>query len=80
MRSIYQLLLLISLLSSSVAFGQISEDPEERRNQGQAPLKSQTPTGEPLPFKDRLRFGGGISALNFSPIYHWGIARGSLPG
>ncbi len=56
------------LLSGATAFGQISEDPEERRNQGQAPLKAQTPTGEPLPFKDRLRFGGGISALNFSPF------------
>lgn len=68
MRSIYRLLLLISLLSSSVAYGQISEDPEERREQGQSPLKSQTPEGNPLPFKDRLRFGGGISALQFNPF------------
>ena len=68
MRSIYRLLLLISLLSSSVAYGQISEDPEERRNQGQSPLRSQTPEGNPLPLKDRLRFGGGISALQFNPF------------
>ena len=68
MRSIYRLLLLISLLSSSIAYGQISEDPEERREQGQSPLKSQTPEGNPLPLKDRLRFGGGISALQFNPF------------
>lgn len=68
MRSIYRLLLLISLLSSSVAYGQISEDPEERRSQGQSPLRSQTPEGNPLPLKDRLRFGGGISALQFNPF------------
>lgn len=68
MRHIHHFLLLVALLTSPVAFGQITEDPEERREQGQTPLKSQTPTGEPLPLKDRLRFGGGISALSFSPF------------
>ncbi|MEZ0487976.1 hypothetical protein [Fibrella aquatica] len=68
MRQIHHLLLLVALLTSSVAFGQITEDPEERRDQGQTPLKSQTPTGEPLPLKERIRFGGGISALQFNPF------------
>ncbi|MEZ0543154.1 hypothetical protein [Fibrella arboris] len=68
MRQIHHFFLLVALLTSSVAFGQITEDPEERRDQGQTPLKAQTPTGEPLPFKDRLRFGGGISALQFNPF------------
>ena len=68
MRHLHSLLLLVALLSTSVAFGQITEDPEERRDQGMAPLKSQTPTGEPLPFKDRIRYGGGISALQFNPF------------
>ncbi|CCG99177.1 hypothetical protein FAES_1167 [Fibrella aestuarina BUZ 2] len=68
MKHIHRFLLLFALLSSSVAFGQITEDPEERRDQGQAPLKSQTPEGNPLPFKDRLRYGGGISALSFNPF------------
>lgn len=68
MKHIHRFLLLVTLLTSSVAFGQISEDPEERRDQGQTPLKSQTPEGNPLPLKDRLRFGGGISALQFNPF------------
>ncbi len=68
MRHIHHFLLLVALLTSSVAFGQITEDPEERRDQGQAPLKSQTPEGNPLPLKDRLRFGGGVSALTFNPF------------
>ncbi len=74
MRSIYRLLLIISLLSSSVAYGQISEDPEERREQGQSPLKSQTPEGKPLPFKDRLRFGFGIPSLQIGTPFSIGIA------
>ncbi|MBO0932505.1 hypothetical protein [Fibrella aquatilis] len=74
MRSIYRLLLLISLLSSSVAYGQISEDPEERRDQGQSPLKSQTPEGQPLPFKDRLRFGLGIPSLQIGNPFSIGIS------
>ncbi|MBO0951781.1 hypothetical protein [Fibrella forsythiae] len=68
MRHIHHFLLLVALLTSSMAFGQITEDPEERRNQGQAPLKSQTPEGNPLPLKERIRFGGGISALQFNPF------------
>lgn len=68
MRHIHHFLLLVALLTSSMAFGQITEDPEERRDQGQTPLKSQTPTGEPLPIKERIRFGGGISALQFNPF------------
>ncbi len=68
MRHIHHFLLLVALLTSTVAFGQITEDPEERRDQGQAPLKSQTPEGNPLPLKERLRFGGGISALQFNPF------------
>ncbi|RYF77450.1 MAG: hypothetical protein EOO39_03910 [Cytophagaceae bacterium] len=68
MRHIHHFFLLVALLTSSMAFGQITEDPEERRNQGQAPLKSQTPEGNPLPLKERIRFGGGISALQFNPF------------
>lgn len=65
MNHIQKLLLLTALLSSSMAFGQLTEDPDDRdrRNQGQDPLRTQTPEGRPLPFGQRLRFGGGISAL-----------------
>lgn len=59
-------MVLSALLMSSLAFGQITADPEERRNQGQEPLRTQTPEGRPLPFSQRLRFGGGISNLQFS--------------
>lgn len=58
-------LLAILLITSSVAFGQITEDPEERRDQGREPLKTQTPEGQPLSFSQRLRFGGGISSFQF---------------
>ncbi|MFD1144800.1 hypothetical protein ACFQ4C_26965 [Larkinella insperata] len=58
-------LLAIMLVSSSVAYGQLTEDPEDRRGDGKEPLKTQTPEGEPLPFSQRLRFGGGISSLQF---------------
>ncbi|ARK09843.1 hypothetical protein [Fibrivirga algicola] len=74
MRQIHRFLFLVALLSSSVAFGQITEDPEERRDQGQAPLKSQTPEGNPLPFKDRIRFGGGISGLSFGNPFSIGLS------
>ena len=42
-------------------------DPEDRdrREQGKDPLRTQTPEGRPLPFLQRLRFGGGISGLRF---------------
>lgn len=65
MRHIRRILLAVALLSSSMAFGQISEDPEDRdrQNQGREPLRTQTPEGRPLPFLQRLRFGGGVSAL-----------------
>ena len=43
-----KLLLIMALLSSSVAFGQITEDPDDRRSQGQDPLRTQTPEGRPL--------------------------------
>jgi len=56
-------LLALLLLSGGLAFGQITEDPEERGNRGKDPLRSQTAEGEPLPFSQRLRFGGGISNL-----------------
>ena len=65
MNHIQKLLLLTALLSSSVAFGQITEDPDDRRNQGKDPLRTQTPEGRPLPFGQRLRFGGGISGFQF---------------
>lgn len=61
-----RLCLLAALLTSSLAFGQITADPEDRQNQGRDALKTQTPEGRPLPFNQRLRFGGGISNLQFS--------------
>ena len=64
-----KLLLLTALLSSSMAFGQLTEDPDDRRGQGRDELKTQTPEGRPLPFGQRLRFGGGISGFQFgNPI------------
>ncbi len=66
MNHISKLFLLSALLTSSLAFGQITADPEDRRDQGKDPLKTQTPEGQPLPFSQRLRFGGGISNLQFS--------------
>lgn len=67
MRHIRRILLAVALLSSGMAFGQISEDPEDRNgdSKGREPLRTQTPEGKPLPFLQRLRFGGGISALQF---------------
>jgi hypothetical protein len=65
MSHIRKLLLLTALLSSSVAFGQLTEDPDDRRGEGRDELKTQTPEGRPLPFGQRLRFGGGITGLRF---------------
>lgn len=65
MNHISKLFLLSTLLMSSLAFGQITADPEDRRDQGKDPLKTQTPEGKPLPFSQRLRFGGGITGLRF---------------
>lgn len=75
MKHIRKVLLLSALLTSSLAFGQITEDPEERpaREQGREPLRTQDVDGRPLPIKQRLRFGGGISALQF------GNARAGIP-
>ena len=69
MRHVHNILLIIALLSSSVAFGQLTADPEDRRDQGKDPLKTQTPEGRPLPFSQRLRFGGGIGPVSFSNYY-----------
>jgi hypothetical protein len=65
MKHIHRILLAVALLSSGIAFGQISEDPEDRNgdSKGHEPLRTQTPEGRPLPFLQRLRFGGGISTL-----------------
>ncbi|GAA4448489.1 hypothetical protein GCM10023189_06440 [Nibrella saemangeumensis] len=63
MKNIGKLILLSALLSSSLAFAQITEDPEDRREAGREPLRTQTPEGRPLPFGQRLRIGGGISSL-----------------
>lgn len=65
MNHISKLFLLAALLTSGLAFGQITPDPEDRREQGKDPLKTQTPEGQPLPFGQRLRFGGGITGLRF---------------
>lgn len=69
MHHIQKLLMLLAILSSSVAFGQLTEDPEDRRDQGKDPLKTQTVDGQPLPFSQRLRFGGGIGPFSFSNGY-----------
>ena len=50
MNHIQKLLFLTALLSSSMAFGQLTEDPEDRRDQGKDPYRTQTPEGRPLPF------------------------------
>ena len=75
MNHISKLFLLSALLMSSLAFGQITADPEDRRDQGKEPLKTQTPEGRPLPFSQRLRFGGGITGLRFGyPATSLGIS------
>lgn len=66
MNHIQKFLFITLLLNSSLAFGQLTEDPEERRDQGRDPLRTQTPEGNPLPFVQRLRFGGGIGPFAFS--------------
>lgn len=69
-----KLLFLIALLSSSLAFGQLTEDPEERRDQGRDPYRTQTPEGRPLPFGQRLRFGGGINGFRFGNPFSLGVS------
>jgi len=65
MKFIQKLLFLALVLSSGLAFGQLTEDPDDRRSAGRDANRATTPEGEPLPFQDRLRFGGGISSLQF---------------
>lgn len=74
MTHFHKLLFAIALLSSSLAFGQLTEDPDERRNQGHDPLRTQTPEGRPLPFSQRLRFGGGISGFQFGNPFSLGVS------
>ncbi|WP_019989777.1 hypothetical protein [Rudanella lutea] len=76
MRHIRRILLAVALLSSGMAFGQITEDPEdrERGNQGYEPLRTQTPEGRPLPFWQRLRVGGGITGFRFGNPFSLGAA------
>lgn len=70
----HKLLFAIALLSSSLAFGQLTEDPDERRDQGRDPLRTQTPEGRPLPFGQRLRYGGGISGFQFGNPFSIGVS------
>ncbi|WP_018618802.1 hypothetical protein [Spirosoma luteum] len=74
MNYIRKVLFITALLSSSLAFGQLTEDPEDRRDQGRDPLKTQTPEGRPLPFGQRLRFGGGINGFRFGNPFSLGIS------
>ncbi|WP_460959307.1 hypothetical protein [Spirosoma litoris] len=74
MNHIQKLLFIAALLSSSLAFGQLTEDPDDRRDQGRDPLKTQTPEGRPLPFGQRLRFGGGINGFQFGNPFSIGVA------
>lgn len=74
MNHVQKLFFIAALLSSSVAFGQLTEDPEERREQGKDPLRTQTPEGRPLPFGQRLRFGGGITGFRFGNPFSLGVS------
>jgi hypothetical protein len=65
MNRIFSISLLALLLVGSVATAQITDDPEDRRGDGKQELKTQTPEGRPLPFTQRLRFGGGIGPFGF---------------
>jgi hypothetical protein len=65
MKHIFSVGLLALLLTGSLAQAQITEDPDDRRANGQQELKTTTPEGNPLPFSQRLRFGGGIGPLRF---------------
>ena len=69
-----KLLFITALLSSSIAFGQLTADPEDRRDQGRDPLRTQTPEGRPLPFGQRLRFGGGINGFRFGNPFSLGVS------
>lgn len=67
MQLVHKLFLIAALMTGSHAVAQITADPEDRdrREQGKDPLRTQTPEGRPLPFLQRLRFGGGVSGLRF---------------
>ena len=74
MNAFQKLLFITLLLSSSLAFGQLTEDPDDRREKGHDPLRTQTVDGKPLPFGQRLRFGGGISGFQFGNPLSLGIS------
>jgi hypothetical protein len=74
MRHHTYLLLMAALLTSTLAISQITADPEERQGDGRQELKTQTPEGKPLPFGQRLRFGGGVSALRFQNPFQVGLS------
>lgn len=74
MNYIHKIVVIAALLSSTVAFGQLTEDPDDRRSQGQDPLRTQTPEGRPLPFGQRLRFGGGINGFRFGNPFSLGAS------
>lgn len=74
MKYTQKFLFITLLLTSSIAFGQLTEDPEDRRDQGRDPLRTQTPEGKPLPFGQRLRFGGGINGFRFGNPFSLGIS------
>ncbi|RYC67044.1 MULTISPECIES: hypothetical protein [Spirosoma] len=74
MNHIQKILVIAALLSSTVSFGQLTEDPEDRRDQGKDPLRTQTPEGRPLPFGQRLRFGGGINGFRFGNPFSLGAS------
>ena len=74
MNHIRKILFVTALLSSSLAFGQLTEDPEDRKDKGRDPLRTQTVDGEPLPFSQRLRFGGGITGFQFGNPFSIGVS------
>lgn len=88
MNSIQKCLLFTLLLGSTTAFGQLTADPEERRNQGRDELKTQTPEGRPRPFGERLRFGGvpllgfgtGYTLLGVSPVVAYQASERAIIG
>ncbi len=65
MNRFFTISLLATLLTSSMAFAQITDDPDDRRANGRDQLKTTTPEGKPLSFTERLRFGGGIGPFAF---------------
>ncbi len=74
MNHIFNIGLLAALLTSSLAFGQITDDPDDRRANGKQELKTTTPEGNLRPFSQRLRFGGGIGPFQFGSVTQLGIS------